>query len=149
MIYLNYYLSVMFDISDVMIDKEEVAMHMQLPIHIPEETETSCVSNSVTEEQITVSESESCVPESHMKFIIQKVVELLKTQGIPCCECPKTRYILSPLSACKDIFNTFTLNIICPYGNAAYRFELSVSPGDESAQKMPAVAEPSALKGGE
>lgn len=42
-----------------------------------------------------------------------------------------------------------TLNIICPYGNAAYRFELSVSPGDESAQKMPAVAEPSALKGGE
>lgn len=63
--------------------------------------------------------------------------------------CSKTRYILSPLSACKDIFNTFTLNIICPYGNAAYRFELSVSPGDESAQKMPAVAEPSALKGGE
>lgn len=63
--------------------------------------------------------------------------------------CSDNGYILSPLSACKDIFNTFTLNIICPYGNAAYRFELSVSPGDESAQKMPAVAEPSALKGGE
>jgi len=28
MIYLNYYLSVMFDISDVMIDKEEIAMKM-------------------------------------------------------------------------------------------------------------------------
>jgi hypothetical protein len=84
-----------------------------------------------------------------MKFIVQKVAELLDSQGIPCCHCSKTRYILSPLSACKDIFNTFTLNIICPYGNAAYRFELSVSPGDESAQKMPAVAEPSALKGGE
>ena len=84
-----------------------------------------------------------------MKFIVQKVAELLDSQGIPCCHCSKTRYILSPLSACKDIFNTFTLNIICPYGNAAYRFELSVSPGDESAQKMPAMAAHTALKGGE
>lgn len=49
----------------------------------------------------------------------------------------------------RTIHFHITLNIICPYGNAAYRFELSVSPGDESAQKMPAVAEPSALKGGE
>lgn len=97
----------------------------------------------------TFTKNDSCVPDSHMKFIVQKVAELLDSQGIPCCHCSKTRYILSPLSACKDIFNTFTLNIICPYGNAAYRFELSVSPGDESAQKMPAVAEPSALKGGE
>ena len=36
MIYLNDYLSVMFDISDVMIDKDEIAMTMQLPIHVPE-----------------------------------------------------------------------------------------------------------------
>ena len=36
-IYLNNYLSVMFNISDVMIDKEEIAMKMQLPIHVPEE----------------------------------------------------------------------------------------------------------------
>lgn len=149
MIYLNYYLSVMFDISDVMIDKEEVAMHMQLPIHIPEETETSCVSNSVTEEQITVSESESCVPESHMKFIIQKVVELLKTQGIPCCECPKTRYILSPLSACKDILNQYTLSIICPYGNQAYQFELTISQQDIPAFPNLSGVMSASLEGGE
>lgn len=153
-IYLNNYLSVMFNISDVMIDKEEIAMKMQLPIHVPEEitiedSASVSVSETVTDSQITVTKNDSCVPDSHMKFIVQKVAELLDSQGIPCCHCSKTRYILSPLSACKDIFNTFTLNIICPYGNAAYRFELSVSPGDESAQKMPAVAEPSALKGGE
>lgn len=153
-IYLNNYLSVMFNISDVMIDKEEIAMKMQLPIHVPEEitiedSASVSVSETVTDSQITVTKNDSCVPDSHMKFIVQKVAELLDSQGIPCCHCSKTCYILSPLSACKDIFNTLTLNIICPYGNAAYRFELSVSPGDESAQKMPAVAEPSALKGGE
>ena len=114
-----------------------------------EDSASVSVSETVTDSQITVTKNDSCVPDSHMKFIVQKVAELLDSQGIPCCHCSKTRYILSPLSACKDIFNTFTLNIICPYGNAAYRFELSVSPGDESAQKMPAVAEPSALKGGE
>ena len=129
-------------------------MKMQLPIHVPEEitiedSASVSVSETVTDSQITITKNDSCVPDSHMKFIVQKVAELLDSQGIPCCHCSKTRYILSPLSACKDIFNTFTLNIICPYGNAAYRFELSVSPGDESAQKMPAVAEPSALKGGE
>lgn len=147
MIYLNYYLSVMFDISDVMIDKEEIAMKMQLPIHIPENEAESCVSETVTDEQITVSENESCVPESHMKFIIRKVAELLKTQGIPCCECPQTQYILSPLSACKDIVNLYTLSIICPYGNTAYRFELSITPEDPSAQMAPEASQP-ALEGG-
>lgn len=53
LIYLNYYLSVMFDISDVMIDKEEIAMNMQLPIHVPEIEEEVCVSETVIEEQIT------------------------------------------------------------------------------------------------
>ncbi|MDD3279570.1 MAG: MarR family transcriptional regulator, partial [Lachnospiraceae bacterium] len=48
--------------------------------------------------------------------------------------CPKTRYILSPLSACIDIFNQYTLNIICPFGNSAYRFEVTISPGNESAK---------------
>ena len=147
MIYLNYYLSVMFDISDVMIDKEEIAMKMQLPIHIPENEEELCVSETVTEDQITVSENDSCVPESHMKFIIQKVAELLKTQGIPCCECPNTRYILSPLSACKDIVNLYTLSIICPYGNTAYRFELNITREDQPAKIVPETDRP-VLEGG-
>lgn len=144
-IYLNNYLSVMFNISDVMIDKEEIAMKMQLPIHVSDELiseteEPSCVPESVADEQITVPENNSCVPDSHMKFIIKKVAELLDSQGIPCCHCPKTRYILSPLSDCKDILNQYTLNIICPFENAAYRFELSVSPGDGSAQmNIPAL----------
>lgn len=141
MIYLNEYLSVMFDISDVMIDKEEIAMTMQLPIHVPENKEDICVSETVKEEQITVPENDSCVPKSHMRFIIQKVAELLKTQGIPCCECPKTRYILSTLSsACKNTVNIYTLDIICPYGKDAYRFELNIKPEEKnSLEKRPAL----------
>ncbi|MDO4274172.1 MAG: helix-turn-helix domain-containing protein [Eubacteriales bacterium] len=150
MIYLKNYLSVMFDISDVMIDKEEIAMKMQLPIHIPEEEESSCVPENVTDEQITVSKNDSCVPESHMKFIIKKVAELLNTQGIPCCHCQETQYILSPLSACKELYTTFTLDIICHFGNVKYCFELSLSPGDTSPiwpEQMDAVSLKS--KGGE
>ena len=144
----------MFNISDVMIDKEEIAMKMQLPIHVPEDitvvkSGSATVSETVMDTQITVSKNDSCVPDSHMKYIVQKVAELLDSQGIPCCHCSKTRYILSPLSACKDILNQYTLNIICHYGNAAYRFELSISPGDESVQKKPAMAAHTALKGGE
>lgn len=149
MIYLNNYLSVMFNLSDVMIDKEEVAMMMQLPIRISEGSEESCVSSSVKNEQISVPKNDSCVPDSHMKFIIQKIVELLKTQGISCCECPHTQYILSPLSACKDILNQYTLSIICPYGNAAYQFELSLIPQDTPAYIPSSGATVKSLRGGE
>ncbi|CUX16101.1 MarR family transcriptional regulator [Clostridium sp. C105KSO13] len=149
MIYLNSYLSVMFDVSDVMIDKEEIAMKMQLPIHIPEENEETCVSETVTEEQITVSENGSCVPDSHMKFMVAKVAEMLDTQGIPCCHCRKTQYILSPLSAWKGLLTTYTLSIICPFGNARYRFELSVSPEDASINPCPLTVDCQEQEGGE
>lgn len=124
-------------------------MMMQLPIRIPEEQEESCVSNTVKNEQISVSENDSCVPDLHMKFIVQKIVELLKTQGISCCECPHTQYILSPLSACKNILNQYTLSIICPYGNAAYQFELSIVPQDILAYIPSSEVIIKSLRGGE
>lgn len=82
-------------------------MKMQLPIHVPEEitiedSASVSVSETVTDSQITVTKNDSCVPDSHMKFIVQKVAELLDSQGIPCCHCSKICYILSPLSACKE-----------------------------------------------
>lgn len=147
MIYLNYYLSVMFEISDVMIDKEEIAMQMQMPIHIPKEKAETCVSKTVTEEQISVSEEFSCVPVPHMKYIVQKVAELLKTQGIPCCECPKTQYILSPLSACKDIVYQFSLKIICPYGNKTFRFILTIPLDNSSGIDCPNSKPTAKMKG--
>ena len=148
LIYLNHFLSVMFEISDVMIDKEEIAMQMQLPIHIQEGCEDTSVSENVTEEQIIVSENTSCVPVSHMRFIIHKVIELLKTQGIPCCECIKTQYILSPLSACKEKTNTLNLNIICPYGNKAFQFVITIYPKGDPKIIHPSESSNKTMRGG-
>lgn len=128
-------------------------MKMQLPIHIPEapleESASSSVSEVVTDEQIIVSQINTCVSEPDIRFMVRKVVELLKTQGIPCCECHKTKYILSPLSACKNILNQYTLNIICPYGSACYRFELRVHPDEASVPPSQPALTIQSLKGGE
>ena len=147
MVYLRNYLSVMFNISDVMIDKEEIAMKMQLPIHIPEDTlpvenNSECVSESITDEQIIVSQEGSCVPKSHIKAIVRKVAEILEIQGISCCRCPKTKYILSPLSACKDSIYLYSLRIICPWGKAAYQFELKLKPENHAVTNVPGHTPP-------
>lgn len=126
-IYLCSYLSTMFSISDVMIDKEEVEMTFQLPVHISDKP--SAPYAVITEEQIifeessnSVSEESSCVPKSHMKLILQKIAGILATQGISCCECPHTQYKLYSLSDCKD--TKYSLVINCPTGMTTYRFEL-------------------------
>ena len=69
--------------------------------------------------------------------MFKKVAKLLDTQGISCCHCPRTRYILSPLSDCKDSIPVIGLNIICPFGAANYRFELTIEPRPESAKLEP------------
>ena len=68
-IYLCSYLSTMFGISDVMIDKEEISMTFQVPVHVPKdlslpETET------IRDEQITVMEADGCVSGPHDKHSI-------------------------------------------------------------------------------
>lgn len=127
-IYLKNYLSTMFSISDVLIDKEEVALSLSLTVQIPAERDS--VPEPEISDQLTVSDADESVPKSHMAFIIEKVSDLLKTQGIPCCQCRKTAYRLSKLSDCKE---GYSLKIICPYGNMAYRFELLISPQPSAA----------------
>ena len=133
-IYLCSYLSTMFNISDVMIDKEEICMTFQIPVHIPE-TSSIPEAEPIREEQITIMETESsvsgensCVSKTHMKKVVQKVAQILTAQGIPCCECPKTLYKLYPLSDCKETIVRYSLEIACPDGKMPYRFELTLSP---------------------
>ncbi len=54
-IYLCSYLSTMFAISDVMIDKEEVSMTFKVPIHLPDET-PALDNTAIREEQIIIDE---------------------------------------------------------------------------------------------
>ena len=77
-------------------------MKMQLPIHVPEEitiedSASVSVSETVTDSQITVTKNDSCVPDSHMKFIVQKVAELFTRDSmLPLLQNPL--YIISIIS---------------------------------------------------
>jgi hypothetical protein len=126
-IYLCNYLSTMFNISDVMIDKEEVSMAFQIPVSIPDCTHLPD-ENSIKDEQIYVSDNSPSVSEPHIRHMVKKVAGILATQGIACCECPKTHYKLYRLSDCgKGIFK-YSLQVRCPDGDMSYQFELNVSP---------------------
>ena len=138
-IYLRSYLSTMFNISDVMIDKEEVSMTFQIPVQLPDtEALLSEIQESeksiLQEEQIHIDQSVSDqvprVSKSHIYRIMRKVVQILAAQGLSCCECPQTQYKLSPLSDCgKDIMK-YSLYIQCPNAEAGYHFELTLKAAD-------------------
>lgn len=165
-IYLQNYLSTMFQISDIMIDKEEVAMELNIKLELAQEEKfgTKTVPNielmstkadkrcenakeeAVSEEQISVSESVSCVSKPCMKLIIKKVAGILSVQGISCFECPKTKYKLYPLSnACgEDIIlrgrepvtrNRIGLDVICENGKTVYTFELTLTRCREKSEE--------------
>lgn len=126
-IYLRNYLSTMFNISDVMIDKEEISMAFQIPIAIGDIVNES-VPELVKDEQITVSGSVNSVSKHHIREIIEKVAGILAAQGISCCVCHKTHYILYELSDCRKTKYRFSLSIGCPDGDSSYQFELILAP---------------------
>ena len=83
MIYLQNYLSTMFEISDVLIDKEEVAMTLNIHLELPETAETE-ESHSISEHEVIVSDALSSVSKSHIETILRKMADILSTQGISC-----------------------------------------------------------------
>ena len=132
-IYLRNYLSTMFNISDVMIDKEEVSMTFKVPVHCNEDSGTN--DSTVRNEQITVigdSDSVSNPPDSvsksDIRLIGKKVAQILAAQGLSCCECVNTRYKLYPLSDCEDSNLKYTLVISCSDSRLCYEFELMLAP---------------------
>jgi len=70
---------------------------------------------SVSEEQIRVSDPIPSVPKSHTVQIVRKAAQTLAAFGIPCCECPHTRYILYSFPDCMGE-PTPTLLIQCSQG---------------------------------
>lgn len=75
-IYLKNYLSTMFQISDVLIDKEEVAMVLNISLSLPDEDKVIEESSAVTHE-ISVSDELPSVSKTHIAIIIEKVAEVL------------------------------------------------------------------------
>lgn len=140
-IYLQSYLSTMFQISDVMIDKEEVAMLLNIKITLPEsENKTAVLEESTV--QSSVSEECCGVSKPWMDLILAKVLEVLAAQGFACFGCPKSTYKLYPLSAdCGEAIihsqssehstsstaGRYVLMVSCGAGKDIFRFELTLT----------------------
>lgn len=151
-IYLCNYLSTMFQISDIKIDKEEVAMVLNIRVNIPEEEEImeetevmdaekamalACQNgeNEVSEAQICVSNHFCCVPKSHLVHLVRKAAKALYLQGIACGTCAHARYYLSPLSQdCKSKTVNAELLIRCTESENYYRFAFTAIPEDDSIE---------------
>lgn len=133
-IYLQNYLSTMFQISDVMIDKEEVAL--SLNIKIPVADEEKCF----YKESSTISNEPIIVSKSSLHLIAAKVLNFLDLQGVACSHCPKSQYKLYPLSddcegmldeeTPKDSQHRFRMEIYCSHNAPVYTFELSLKAFD-------------------
>lgn len=136
-IYLQNYLSTMFQISDVLIDKEEVAMVLNIKISLPDVDEIG-KKETTAEHDICVSEELSSVSKSHMEIIIEKMAKVLDSQGISCFRCSKFRYKLFPLSdACREEYllrarevseRRFGMTILCGNDIPVCTFELTLAP---------------------
>lgn len=128
-IYLKKYLSTMFQISDVLIDKDEVAMALNIRVNIDDDMEENCVS-----------ENESGVSKSHTEIILQKVAKVLAAQGFPCFSCPRIQCKLLPLSddCRKAVISTcnlidvkeyrYLLVMSCKNSTEIFQFEIRLVP---------------------
>lgn len=113
-LYLANYLSVMFKIADMPIDKEEVALKLKLRVKV------AALAVSVSTRKISVSKT-------MLLKMLPKILQILSVQGFACCACRKKAAILSPLSgACGG----WILEVFCGNRKSAdqkvYRFEVRV-----------------------
>ena len=144
-IYLHSYLSTMFQISDVLVDKEEVAMVLKINLALPDETDSQDDS-TVTEHEICVSEELTSVSKSNMETVITKMAQVLDAQGISCFRCPKSIYKLYPLSdACREEYIShilkgavrFGMTVSCGEDKPVYTFDLTLSPTEKAEKEVP------------
>lgn len=139
-IYLQKYLSTMFEISDVMVDKEEVAMTLNIRLELPKE-DSADLDAPALEHEVIVSDELASVSKSHIEIILQKMAQILMAQGISCFGCPLSRYKLYPLSGdCREDLlprareqspMRFGLAVLCGNKQVA-TFELTLSPSVEN-----------------
>lgn len=137
-IYLQNYLSTMFQISDVMIDKDEVALSLNINI---------ALGNDMPPQSSDAANHESCV--SNLPIIVSKpdfgciapkILQLLDLQGVPCGKCPKCTYKLYPLSddgkneitgVLKGQFWRCRMDVLCEHSGSEYVFELTLTALNE------------------
>lgn len=135
-IYLKSYLSTMFQISDVLVDKEEVALRLNIVLRQTDPAADAPV--KPVKCKISVSNILPSVSKTDMGNVLPKVVQLLTAQGISCLSCPESTVKLYSLSgACKgntervadnDGLLRLGMDIFCHSPVPLYRFELGMIP---------------------
>ena len=126
-IYLQNYLSTMFQISDVMVDKDEVAMSLCIRVS---------ASDSGGEEPVrSGSNEEIIVSNSQQDAMARKVLQILALQGVRCVACPRMTYKLYALSDDSKgayerdtVVRRFRMDVLCSSGASVYTFEFSTRP---------------------
>lgn len=117
----------MFQISDVMVDKDEVAMSLNIQVSAPDaEPGEPLMSNS---------KGTIIVSKPHEEIMAQKVLQILALQGIGCAQCPRMTYKLYPLSDDSKgmyergaVVRRFQMDVLCASGATVYTFEFSTKP---------------------
>ncbi len=132
-IYLQNYLSVMFQVSDVMIDKEAVAMALHIKLSVPQDQTNH---ENALEQEIIVPDELFFVPESHITLCVSEIQKILEAQGLFCAQCEQSMYMLFPLSAGPDDIAllqdlkgeiVFGVRVICGNGQAVRAFKVTLS----------------------
>ena len=109
-------------------------MCLNLRVSVPDTTPPEA--STISDEQISVSTGLSSVSKPHMLYFVRKVLRTLEAQGISCLSCPKSKYMLYPLSDdCTVGIEEGTifagLTICCGASNPLYRFEMTIIPNAE------------------
>ena len=119
----------MFQISDVMVDKDEVAMSLNIQLQAPDVEPGDPL--------LSVSNGPVIVSKPREELIADKVLQILALQGVGCASCPRMTYKLYPLSRdCQGVVERdavvrrFRREVLCHSGVPAYTFEISTKPVD-------------------
>lgn len=140
-IYLQNYLSTMFQISDILVDKEEVAMSLNIKIHLDEEDPYNTPRGGPFGDDPSSGSNRSViVSKSNLDLIAAKVLKVLEIQGVACSKCKKSTYKLYPLSddcegildasALQEILPRLRMELFCSDSTPVYTFELTMKPLD-------------------
>lgn len=128
-IYLNGYLSTMFGVSDVMVDKDEVALALNLTLSIPEKEDLGLPNT----DQIIVPENKISVPKPVIFAAIRKIAKVLDAQGFSCAVCNHAQYRLSPLSGCGEGIYQLSIDNCTPGSEVQFTLRIAGALHDKNS----------------
>ena len=129
-LYLNTYLSTMFNISDVPVDKQEVSFALKMQIRV--EGDPAAQEQAEVVAADSVSNSDHRVSKPIPRILVDKVLEMLSIQGFSCAACSDVAPKLYSLSVACGRLN---LDLTCTRRSRlesswrGYRFQLKVMDG--------------------